>query len=431
MHSFDFVPVKLRTLPLDVYLECKIYSGKPEESDGTDAGFSLLCENQTVTQRLLDRLKRAIFPDTRIYIDRQYVIGALFSKGHYLGFSEADVTAIRNHENPWEKKKRPAPIPVKPAPKPKDSPKPGKKIELEIVGAKIFQDKLRVEKFKKTIEEYNITKDIAENMINTAAETGKVDKKQGEEITRNIQKQVNSTETALVLRAINQIRSADEYLHTHCMNVAYLNGLIGKWLEFDEIRQNELVETGLFHDLGKTQIAPEIMQKVEPLEASEFDEMKKHPVLALEMLMKSGMRNKAVLEGVIQHHERVNGTGYPKGLAANDICEYARITAISDTYDAMVTRRVHAESHSPFRILHEFEQGSYSELDFRYVNVFISCMVEELKGKEIIMNDGREAIVLYVNPSRLLYPIVEIDGTIIKTDDEFYCARMKNILEDD
>jgi hypothetical protein len=56
-------------------------------------------------------------------------------------------------------------------------------------------------------------------------------------------------------------------------------------------------------------------------------------------------------------------------------------------------------------------------------------MVEELKGKEIIMSDGRQAIVMYVNARRLLYPIVDINGERIETNDELYCARMKNILE--
>jgi HD-GYP domain-containing protein (c-di-GMP phosphodiesterase class II) len=125
----------------------------------------------------------------------------------------------------------------------------------------------------------------------------------------------------------------------------------------------------------------------------------------------------------------VNGTGYPKGLDTKEICEYARITAISDVYDAMVTKRNHKDSHSPFTILHEFAQGGYSELDIKYVNTFVDCMVEELKGKEIIMSDGREAVVLLVSPRRLLYPIVEIEGKVVMTNEELYCVRMKEVLD--
>lgn len=417
MASFDFVPVKLSKLPIGSNLECKVYSVKPGMSEDSEDGFALLCENQVIEQKLLDRLKRTIFPNSKIYISRQYIIDNFFDKGEFLGYSEDDVKAIRNHENPWKPKKAVI-IPSKIKPAADNAP----------VGAKIFVDKRRIEKFKKVIQEYAVIKNDADDILKNAADTGKVDTKKTEKVAKSIQEQINNNEISFVISAINQIRSIDEYLHTHCINVAFLNGLIGNWLDFDKKRQSELVETGLFHDLGKIMLPPEIAQKPEPLAPKEFDQVKKHPVLSVEMLMKSGMENKAVLEGVMQHHERVNGTGYPKGLQARDICEYARITAISDTYDAMVTKRVFANSHSPFEILEEFQQGSYSELDFKYVDVFINCMVEELKGKEIIMNDGREAIVMYVNPRNLLYPMVEIDGKVVTTDDKLFCLRMKNIL---
>ncbi|MCL1903474.1 MAG: HD domain-containing protein [Oscillospiraceae bacterium] len=425
MPSFDFVPIKLKFLPVDLYLECKIFSRKPGEAELPEDEFALLCENQTMTGKLIDRLKRSIFPDTKIYIERKYVVDELFDKGHLLGFKEEEVTAIRNHENPWESQKAVTKIPKRPAPKPKKE----TNFDANDVSKSVLSIQ-QAEQFKEIIHEYNLLKTESEDMLKTAAKTGKIDKEKGEKVTRDIQTQIRIADNALIIRAINQIRNADEYLHTHCMNVALLNGLMGKWLNYNETQQSELVETGLFHDLGKVGISDAIIHKPEPLSPDELKEMKKHPVLSMEMLMKSGVRNKAILEGVIQHHERVNGTGYPKGLPARDICEYARITAISDTYDAMVTKRVFTDSHSPFEILSEFQQGSYSELDFNYINVFIDCMVEELKGKEIIMNDGREARVVFVDPRHLRHPMVEIDGKIVKTDDSFYCARMKNILED-
>jgi HD-GYP domain-containing protein (c-di-GMP phosphodiesterase class II) len=95
----------------------------------------------------------------------------------------------------------------------------------------------------------------------------------------------------------------------------------------------------------------------------------------------------------------------------------------------MVTNRYHDDAHSPFEILDAFAKGGYSELDIRYVNVFINCMVDELQGKEIVMSDGSEGVVLLVDPRRLLYPIVEIDGRVVSTDETLYCVRMKNVLE--
>ena len=426
MPAFDFVPIKLRSLPRDMSIDCKIYSAKSTEQEG-GREFSLLCENQIITQELDEKIQRSIFPGSQVYLPRKYVIEVLFAQGYSLGFTEHEITEIRNFKSPWESKRNKR-ISVDAPPLANRNIK-SERPESKEGQAKIFQDRFRAQKFREAKKKYDKTKAITEDLLKNAAESGKIDKVKGEGIARDVQQQVSRTDSSIIIRTINQIRTVDEYLHTHCLNVAFLNGLMGKWLEFTPERQSELVECGLFHDLGKLGLDKNLMQKSAPYSPEEFEEMKRHPVIALEMLMKSGVRNNAILEGVIQHHERSNGTGYPKGLVAKDICEYARITAISDTYDAMVTKRVHSESHSPFVILHEFEQGSYSELDFSYVNVFISCMIEELKGKEIIMNDGREAVVLFVNPSRLLYPIVEIAGEVITTDEELYCVRMKNILE--
>jgi HD-GYP domain-containing protein (c-di-GMP phosphodiesterase class II) len=419
MVVLDYVPVKLKELPNGLVLKSGLYSLKSGETGGE---YSLLCENQIVTQTLINRLKRAVFPDTKVYIDRRYVI-TLFDKGYSLGFKEEIIKAIRNDESPWKKERALPPMGAARA----DSPNKLNPAFNPASNAKFFREKFKPRKFAEVVKHYDETKVVTEGMLSEVAETGKVDTEQGKAITSDIQDQLNNTDVSLIVQAINRIRSADEYLHTHCLNVAYLNGLMGRWLNFDKVRQNEVVETGLFHDIGKLKLSPEILHKADKLTEEETIEMQRHPVLSLEILMKSGVRNKAVLEGVLQHHERVNGTGYPKGLRAKAIGEYARITAISDTYDAMVTQRIHSDSHSPFVILHEFEQGGYSELDLKYINVFIECMVEELKGKEIIMNDGREAVVMLVSPRQLLYPIVEIDGTVVMTNERLYCVRMKNV----
>ncbi|MCL2035803.1 MAG: HD domain-containing protein [Oscillospiraceae bacterium] len=426
MSAFDNVPVRLRNLPVDLYLECKIYSKKPSDANRpNEEDFSLLCENQTLTQGVIDRLKRTVFPSSMIHLPRQGVISGLFDKGHNVGYSDDDVRAIRDGKKPWVSKK-PTSVSTKSSSKGESS-HSSSKVKSDS-NAGFFKKKFQIKRFGEVIELYNKTKDITENMLSTAAATGKIDKEQSAAITKDVQEQLGSTDVSLIIQTINQIRTADQYLHSHCLNVAFLNGLMGRWMMLDSQRQNELVEVGLFHDIGKLSIAPEILNKPAELNEEEFSEIEKHPSLSVEMLIKSGVRNKAVLEGVAQHHERFNGTGYPKGLVAEEICEYARITAISDTYDAMVTDRFHDNAHSPFVILNEFGRGGYSELELRYVNVFINCMIDELQGKEIIMNDGSEAVVLLVDPRRLLYPIVEVEGRVVSTDSSFYCVRMKNML---
>jgi putative nucleotidyltransferase with HDIG domain len=315
------------------------------------------------------------------------------------------ITAIRNGESPWDEDEI-----------------------TEIPDKMPVIDNLHESEYyfnlEKTTKKYNETKAAAKELIDEARETGKVDRKQADEVSMGILRQVNETEASLIIRSINRIRSVDEYLHSHSLNVAYLNGLIGKWMKFDEKKESDLIETGLLHDIGKLMVAPEILNKPARLTTMEFDAIKKHPVYSLEMLEKSGVSKSVVLGGVIQHHEKVNGTGYPYGLDVKNITEFARITAISDIYDAMVTKRVYKDPHSPFEILNEFASEGYSELDIKYVSIFIDCMIEELKGKRVIMNDESIATVKLINPRNLLYPLVEVDGKAVETSDDFHCVRM-------
>jgi len=381
MAGFDYVPVKIDNLPLGVYLECKMYFRKDNE-------MVLLCENATLNTGVVSRFKKIMSNDSNVYISKKYITN-FFDRGIHLGFTEEEKKRIRES------------APSEPAP----------------AAAKINQ-------FATVVKKYEAVKSETDNFLKKVAENGKIDAAHEQRISEEVGEQIENTDISLLVQSINRIRSIDEYLHTHSLNVAYLNGIIAKWLKLDRKSSDNLVKIGLLHDLGKLQIPPEIINKPGPLTKEEFEVIKKHPTFSLEILLKSGIRNKTILEGVAQHHEKVNGTGYPEGLGAESICEFAKITAISDIYDAMVTKRVYKDAHSPFEILFDFSVEGYSELDVGYVMMFIDCMIEELKGKKIMMSNGSPATVVMVNPRNLRFPMVEMDGKIITTDDKIFCTRM-------
>ena len=418
MANFDFVPVTLDSLPYGIPLNCKLYFKKSVESHGDlETEFVLLCENQTVTPDLVSKLKQTIFPNARAYIERSQIITCLFDNGYFAGYGKDEIEAIKNGESPWRKA---VIVPHEPVNEFFCHVKKG-------VGPAFYYNSAPGEEatgFKKVIQCYDKAKVSTIEMIAIVKATGKVDKVQSSSIAAEVQAHINELDAALILQTINRIRTVDEYLHTHSLNVAYLNGLMGKWLGFDTARHAELVQTGLLHDIGKLMISHEILNKPARLTVQEFDEIKKHPALAVEMLIKSGIRNTELLEGVYQHHEKLNGTGYPQGLNANDICEFGRITSISDIYDAMITKRVYKEPESPFTILNEFAVGGFSELDLKYINTFIGCMGEELKGKKVVLNDGRTGNVVFVNTTKPLHTIIEIDGETVTMGNELYCTKM-------
>ncbi len=245
-----------------------------------------------------------------------------------------------------------------------------------------------------------------------------------DKVSESINDRVSAFENYKIVQCINGVRKTDEYLYTHSANVAMLNGLMGKWLGYSPTEISALVKIGLLHDIGKTRIPKEILNKPGKLTDEEFSIIKNHPVFSYEMLMESGETDKDVLAGVRNHHEKMNGNGYPDGLNINTIPDFARITSISDVYDAMVARRVYKDSHSPFEILHQFSVGRFSDLDMNYVNSFLQYMPGELTGKLVIMSTGAIAKVRYVDPQDFTYPIVEIDDDIFVSNSENYCVSM-------
>ena len=127
---------------------------------------------------------------------------------------------------------------------------------------------------------------------------------------------------------------------------------------------------------------------------------------------------------MLHHHERVNGTGYPDKLRSDSISPGARITAISDIYDAMIAERPYKGASTPFVILQEMVDTSFSGLDMQYVKTLLKNMTTELLGRLVLLSNGAVAKVEFIDPRQPKYPIVSIDGEMVKTNGDIYCVRM-------
>lgn len=270
-------------------------------------------------------------------------------------------------------------------------------------------DKLKSETFK---------------LIDIIAENGTIPEKSVAHMVDVVDEKLASTDPGLLIQCLNGVREIDQYLYTHNMNVGMLNGLMGRWLKLPEVEIKTLIKIGLMHDIGKLMVPAEILNSPRALTAAEFAVVKNHPRYGYDMLKKSGETNALVLRGVLQHHEKMNGKGYPSGLHSDDISYYARITSVCDVYDAMVARRSYKKPHSPFQIFDEFAKGRYSDLDIELVNLFLKNMPLEMVGKRVLMSTGSVAKVAFINPNNFAYPIVSMEDSALPTNESFYCLSM-------
>lgn len=287
---------------------------------------------------------------------------------------------------------------------------------------------------RKTDENYAILDSYYENISLKSQEimesveyTSTIPMKITEELSEEICEMVINISAASIIQLINNVRKADEYLFMHGTNVGIINGLIGKWINLDKEDIARLVKLGLLHDVGKFKVPPQILYKPAKLTEQEFEVIKLHPIFSYEIAKRSNEKDTDVLNGIRSHHEKINGTGYPDRLKNDEIPLFGRITTISDIYDAMISKRVYKDAHSPFEVLDEFSQGRFSNLDLNIVNVFLDNMPIELIGKPVLLSDGSIGKILYINSANFMYPIVETNGEIVLTNEKLKCVAMYNV----
>lgn len=175
----------------------------------------------------------------------------------------------------------------------------------------------------------------------------------------------------------NAIEASDYYTRGHCDRVRHYALKLGEALEFNEQEQCNLEFASMLHDVGKIGIPHSILNKPDRLTAEEFDEIKKHPAIGSEII--SGIPFLDECRIILrQHHERVDGKGYPDGCAGGDIHYSAKILAIVDAYDAMTSARPYRSEPMPVeQAMAELQSGSGTQFDANLVRLFVRIVENE------------------------------------------------------
>lgn len=210
-----------------------------------------------------------------------------------------------------------------------------------------------------------------------------------------------------IVRCINQVKDVDEYTYNHSVNVSLLSMLIGKWLGFTQEKLQLVTQAGLLHDIGKVNIPLGILNKPGKLTGEEYEEIKKHSVYGYRMLENSTV-SKEVSLGVLMHHEREDGKGYPTGAKGDKINAFAKVIAVADIYDAMTSNRVYRGKESPFEVFELMEEKTIGELDTKVVYAFLHNIAAYYIGDSIKLSSGELGEVVYINPRHISRPIVKV-----------------------
>lgn len=237
-------------------------------------------------------------------------------------------------------------------------------------------------------------------------------------------------QTPVIHEDLASLASYDNNTYVHSVNVAIYALTIGMALEFADGALIDLGVGAMLHDLGKIWVANEILNKQGALTPEEYESMKKHTEYGHNVLAKQPELSYVVAHCAYQHHERLNGSGYPRGLRGDDVHIFAQILAVADVYDAMVTHRPYRSGMAPADVMEYLYSRAGTEFSFLAVQHFGRKVAMYPVGSEVSLSDGRRAVVVAVHdelPARPVVRALQIEDNRIAQIDDIDLASTLNV----
>lgn len=204
----------------------------------------------------------------------------------------------------------------------------------------------------------------------------------------------------------------DDTTYVHSLNVALICNILAKWLGYSNEDIEVITLCGLLHDIGKILIPDNIIKKPARLNKEEFSVIKTHPIKGYNILKDKKLDNR-IKRAALMHHERCDGSGYPRGLKANEIDPFAKLVSIADVYDAMTCARVYRGPLCPFEVISLFETEGYIKYDTKYILTFLEGIVQTYINNNVRLNNKVEGEIILINKAEPSRPIIMADDQFI------------------
>lgn len=206
---------------------------------------------------------------------------------------------------------------------------------------------------------------------------------------------------------LTRIKDKHSYNWRHMINCAIFTAVFAKYLGYKEEAVQQLAMGALLHDLGQAKLPQGIISRPSKLTSSEMDIIKRHVAQGLGLVKGEKGITPLILDMIVNHHERLDGSGYPRGITAEKLSRPARIMAIVDVYDALTADRPHQEGDEPINAL-RYLLANKELFDAELVQHFIKCLGVHPVGTIVKLTNERLALVLEGNKSNPIKPKVKL-----------------------
>ncbi|MGG4127238.1 HD-GYP domain-containing protein [Paenibacillus illinoisensis] len=216
-----------------------------------------------------------------------------------------------------------------------------------------------------------------------------------------------------VLTFSPRVMQEHDYVYHHAVLSAMTSYQLAQWMELPSKDWMQVAFAGLFHDIGNSKVDPQILHKPTALTASEQEEIRQHTKYGYQVLKQAKAINEGARLAALQHHEKVDGSGYPLQLSGTQIHIYAKIVAIADIFHAMTLEKIYRKAQSPYLVLEQIKSEAFGKLDPAIVNVFIQRSTQIHNGIRVKLSNNQVGEIIFSDRDHPTRPMVSVEGTII------------------
>jgi HD-GYP domain-containing protein (c-di-GMP phosphodiesterase class II) len=206
----------------------------------------------------------------------------------------------------------------------------------------------------------------------------------------------------------------EDYLYHHAVAVAAISSVLANRLHYQKGEWIQIGLAGALSDCGMAKIDNQIINKRGHLTKNEFQEIKKHPEISYSMLKQVAILTESVRKAVFQHHERIDGSGYPLGLKGENLHTYAKIISVSDIFHAMTSERFYKPKQSPFKVLETIMQDNFGKYDLQVVEALTKAITNFSSGTRVALSNEQIGEIVFIEQQHPTRPMIKLDsGEII------------------